>query len=107
VSHIAAGYIINSPTQGIVRATVTSNDGLQSSTFNYANVTDAGLVDNTYITYPTNSADQPIVWRDYVDSSFPIFKNSILVDSGAVYAGLAESRFHKGEVAAVSDPFYS
>lgn len=104
ITNIAAGYILNSPSQGIVRAQVTSNSGLESSVFNYANVTNEGLVDNTVTTYPDDSENPPTVWRDYVNSNFPIFKETFLVDSGAVFAGLVQRRIVEGLVAAVSGP---
>jgi hypothetical protein len=101
VSNIAAGYIINSPSQGIVRAYVTSNSGLQSSVFNYANVTDEGLVDNIVTSYSDDPADPPTIWRDYVNSNFPIFEETVLVNSNAVFTGLVERRIVEGPVAAV------
>jgi hypothetical protein len=104
VSNIAAGYILTSPSKGIVRAYITSNGGLQSSVFNYANVTDQGLVDNVVTTYPDNSAGPPTVWRDFVNSNYPIFEATILQKSGAVFAGLVERRIVEGPVAAVRAP---
>lgn len=101
VSNIAAGYILNSPSQGIVRAYVTSKAGMESSNFNYGNVTDEGLVDNILTTYSDDSEKPPTVWRDYSNSAFPIFKDTVLQDHGAVFAGLVERRIVEGLVAAV------
>jgi hypothetical protein len=102
LSNIAAGHIVNSPSQGIVRVSITSKKGLESSVFNYANVTKAGLVDNVLTTYAVNSSSPPAVWRDYVNPNFPIFTESILVESSAVYTGLVTRRVVEGPVAAVS-----
>lgn len=77
-----------------------SPDGvLSSSFFNYANISDTGLVDNTLTTYSPDS-DVLEVWRDYVNSNFPIFPEDILVASGAVFTGLVE-RTQVGKVAGV------
>jgi hypothetical protein len=106
LSNIAAGHIVNSPSQSVVRVSITSKNGLESSVFNYANVTKGGLVDNTLTTYAVNSSAAPTVWRDYVNSNFPIFANSILVDSGAVYTGLVTRKVVEGPVAAVSISYW-
>lgn len=105
VTNIAAGYMVNSPSQGIVSIQITSKIGLESSKFDYANVTNEGLVDNTVTTYDVNSESNSTVWRDYVNSNFPIFGQTILIDNSAVYAGLAQRRITEGLVAAVRPPF--
>ncbi|KAJ4354268.1 uncharacterized protein N0V89_006002 [Didymosphaeria variabile] len=84
----------------MVHAYVTSKTGLQSSNFNYANVTDEGLVENIVTTYSDDSGNTTTIWRDYVNSNFPIFEETFLVDSGAVYAGLVKRRIVEGLVAA-------
>lgn len=101
ITNIAAGYIVNSPSKGTVRVYVTSKGGLESSNFNYANVTEEGLVDNIVTTYSDDSENPANVWRDFVNSNFPIFKETILVDSGAVFAGFVKRRIVEGRVAAV------
>lgn len=101
VSNIAAGYIVNSPSQNVVRAQVTSNTGLESSLFNYANISSEGLVDNIVTTYSDQAETPPTVWRDYVNPSFPIFQDTILKDGGAVYGGLVERQLANGLVATV------
>lgn len=76
-------------------------DGMVSSSFfNYANISDDGLVDNTLTSYVSDS-DKPIVWRDYVNPNFPIFLEDILLTAGAVFTGLV-ARDRVGTVAAVS-----
>ncbi|KAF2476600.1 uncharacterized protein BDR25DRAFT_375597 [Lindgomyces ingoldianus] len=89
VSHITAGFIYNSPSQGLVRVDHAYEGGLASSSFNYSNVTDAGLVDNTVTTF-LGSSEKTEVWRGYVNSNFPLFLESILVESGAIFTGLAK-----------------
>lgn len=75
---------------------------LASSFFDYANVTEGGLVDNTLTEYDGNSRKPAAVFRGYVNSNYPIFLNSILADSDAVFGGLVERRFSNNRVAAVS-----
>ncbi|KAF1357510.1 hypothetical protein EJ07DRAFT_128118 [Lizonia empirigonia] len=96
----AAGYILNLPSQGLVRAYVTSKIGLLSSQFNYSNVPNEGLVDNIVATYLDDSENPPSVWRGYANSNFPIFEETILLDAGAVFAGLVKRRIVQGQVAA-------
>ncbi|KAI5458298.1 hypothetical protein BGZ63DRAFT_432809 [Mariannaea sp. PMI_226] len=99
LSHITAGYIVNSASNGYVRAVEAFEGGLlASSVFNYANVTKEGLVDNTLTTYNPDSK-KPDVWRGYVNSNFPIFAKDVLVSNGAVFAGLVDRTF-VGRVAA-------
>lgn len=100
VSHITAGYIVNSPKHGFVRVDKADDTGLASSLFNYANVSRDGLVDNTLTTY-LPGADKPDIWRGYVNSNFPIFPEDILVAAGASFSGLVDRNL-VGRVAAVS-----
>lgn len=101
LSHITAGYIYNSPSQGFVQADEAYEGQLASSYFDYSNVTDSGLVDNTLTAYD-HSSTEPIVWRGYVNSNYPIFKEDILIEAGAVYEGLVQRDFIPSPVAAVS-----
>ena len=100
LSHITAGYIENSPSKAFVRADEAYEGEMASSFFDYSNVTEAGLVDNTLTTYDHKSI-KPTVWRGYVNSNFPIFDKKILVDSGAVFEGLVNRNFNPSPVAAV------
>ncbi|KAJ6784404.1 hypothetical protein PWT90_09465 [Aphanocladium album] len=107
LSHIASGFINNSPSKGFVRVDEVygSSDGafgsnLASSIFNYANLTKDGLVDNTLTTYTSNRS-APTVWRGYVNSNFPIFEKDLLVKAGAVFGGLTRRQFVEDRVAAV------
>ena len=102
ISHITAGYITNSASQGFVRVEEAYDGKLASSFFDYANVTEEGLVDNTLTEYDGNSTEPAAVFRGYVNSNYPIFQNSILTDSDAVFGGLVERRFSNDHVAAVS-----
>ncbi|KAF3008558.1 hypothetical protein E8E13_006996 [Curvularia kusanoi] len=99
VSNIAAGYVLNAPSQNIVRTQVTSNSGLETSQFNYANVSSSGLVDNIVTSYSTHADTAPSVWRDYVNPAFPLFKDTILKDNGAVFGGIVERQLVDGMVA--------
>jgi hypothetical protein len=101
LSHITAGYIVNSPTRKLVRVDEAYDGGLASSLFNYANVTDGGLVDNTLTTYGGASPDQITVWRGFVNSNFPLFSADLLAQSGAVFGGLMARELIRGQVASV------
>ncbi|OAQ78438.1 hypothetical protein VFPBJ_06559 [Purpureocillium lilacinum] len=99
LSHIMTGYIRNSPSDKLVRVHEAFDDALASSLFDFSNVTADGLVDNTLTTYRDN-ATQPDVWRDYVNTNYPLFAGDMLVQAGAVFGGLVERRFVDGRVAA-------
>lgn len=111
LSHITTGFINNSPAKAFVRVDEVFEDSdnaaqglgstLGTSLFNYANVTNEGLVDNTLTSYTGNST-KPVVWRGYVNSNFPIIEQDMLVRAGAVFGGLAHREFVKAPVAAVS-----
>lgn len=70
--------------------------------FNYANVTEDGLVDNTLSTYYSSS--NVVVWKGYVNSAFPLFARDFLVTNKAIFGGLVKRRFHEGYVASVRSP---
>ncbi|KAI6778473.1 uncharacterized protein J7T54_000368 [Emericellopsis cladophorae] len=74
---------------------------LVSSVFNYANVTDEGLVDNTVTTLAGDSTTIDI-WRDFIKPNFSIFPEDVLFQSGAVYSGLVDRKFLTYPVAAWS-----
>jgi len=101
VSHITAGYIYNSPSQKLVRVDQAYDGGLASSSFDYSNVTDTGLVDNIFTTF-SGSLEKIEVWRGYVNSNFPLFSEGILVESGAVFGGLIKRQLITDRVASVS-----
>lgn len=101
LSHITAGHIVNSPTRKLVRVDEAYEGGLASSLFNYANVTDGGLVDNTLTTFGGASPDQITVWRGFVNSNFPLFSADLLAQTGAVFGGLVARDLIRGQVASV------
>jgi len=70
-----------------------------SSTFDYSNTTSDGLVDNSLILFSANGTSLP-VYRNYVNSNFPLFLDDMLVEGGAVFSGLVE-RLLVGQVASV------
>jgi hypothetical protein len=90
-----------------VRADEAYNGTLASSVFNYANSTKEGLVDNMLTSY--DESGKPTVWRGFVNSNFPLFPETFLMDNNAVFGGLVDRRFNDGPVATVSynpDFFY-
>ncbi|KAG7051952.1 hypothetical protein JMJ77_0002563 [Colletotrichum scovillei] len=101
LSHITTGYIDNFPSGAFVRVGEAYEGQISWSSFDYSNVSESGLVDNTLTTYGWNSTT-PSVWRGYVNSNFPIFRDDILVEAGAVYEGLIRRDFVPSPVAAWS-----
>ncbi|EAW13447.1 uncharacterized protein ACLA_054940 [Aspergillus clavatus NRRL 1] len=102
LSHIMAGYLYNSPSQKLVRADEAYDGGLATSLFNYANVTDTGLVENTLTAF--DNASKPDVWRGYVNSNYPLFEADFLVQNEAVFGGLVRREFVEGDVASGAIP---
>ncbi|KAH8697087.1 hypothetical protein BGW36DRAFT_295922 [Talaromyces proteolyticus] len=98
LSHIIAGYLYNSPSQKLVRGDEAFDGGLATSIFNYTNVTDTGMVDNTMTTF-SNASAAPEVWRGYVDSNYPLFGEDFLIQNEAVFGGLVRRDFIDGYVA--------
>lgn len=101
VSHIASGYIYNSPSNKKVRADVASDSGFASSLFDYADITSEGLVSNTLYDLQPCIAATPQIWHGYVNPTFPLFSTDILVTSNAVFGGIVDDQFN-GKVASVS-----
>lgn len=58
-------------------------------------------MDNVLTTFDAKSKESTI-WRDYVNSNFPLLSENLLVEYGAVFGGLVERQFNEGVVAAVS-----
>jgi hypothetical protein len=101
MSHITTGFIENSPSQLIVRVDEAFNGTLASSVFNYANSTKEGLVDNTLTSY--DKLGKSTVWREFVNSNFPLFPESLLIENDAVFGGLVDRQLNDGPVATVSN----
>ena len=102
VSHIASGYIYNSPSNAKVRADLAATAELGSSLFDYTNVTDAGVA-NTLWTLGPAVTSRPQIFRGYVQPGFPLLMPDLLVTNGAVFAG-ARTDLYVNNVSAVSRP---
>jgi hypothetical protein len=103
LSHITSGYIYNIPDQEQVIANEAYAGNLAASTFNYANVSLDGLVDNTIIYIPIDGNDtSPESYRGYVNPAFPLIKDDFLVSNGAAFGGLVKRELLPNKVAAVS-----
>lgn len=100
LSHIQIGYMYNSPSRKLVRVDETFEDGLASSTFDFANITKGGLVDNK-LTSVFKDFGHPDVFRGYVNTNYPLIAADFLVKGNAVFAGLVERQFLSGQVASV------
>ncbi|KAK5726449.1 hypothetical protein LTS12_027439 [Elasticomyces elasticus] len=99
-SNIVIRVWYSSPSQRLVVINEAFNGAFGSSTFDYSNTTSDGLVDNTLILFSPNGAMLP-VYRDYVNSNFPLFEDDMLVKGGTVFSGLVE-RLLVGQVASWS-----
>lgn len=103
LSHITSGYIYNLPEQAQVIANEAYAGSLATSTFNYANISKDGLVDNTVIYIPIDGNDtSPESYRGYVNPGFPLIKDDFLVSNDAAFGGLVKRELVPGKVAAVS-----
>ncbi|OAQ72894.1 hypothetical protein VFPPC_12883 [Pochonia chlamydosporia 170] len=101
LSHIQIGYMYNSPSRKLVRVDETFEDGLASSTFDFANITNDGLVDNK-LTSVFKDFGHPDVFRGYVNTNYPLIAADFLVKGNAVFAGLVERQLLSGQVASWS-----
>ncbi|RAO64675.1 uncharacterized protein BHQ10_000687 [Talaromyces amestolkiae] len=100
LSHITSGYIYNLPDQAKVIATEAYAGNLATSTFNYANISQDGLVDNAVIYIPIDGDDtNREMFRDYVNPGFPLIKDDFLVSNGAAFGGLVSRELLPGKVA--------
>lgn len=52
-----------------------------------------------------HKSNEPIIWRGFVNSNFPLLSEDILVENGAVFGGLVRRQFNEDPVAAVSRLF--
>ena len=101
VSHIASGYMYSSPTQKKVRVDESYDGALGSSLFDYANVTNEGVLNIQWLLTPA-VVSTPQFFVGYVDApSFPLIPADLLIAGNAVYAGVVQDPY-VGEVTAVS-----
>ena len=107
VSHIVAGAVYFSPSNGKVRADAAFAPSLASSLFDYANISADGGVNNVQWTLSPNVAAKPTVFEGYVQPGFPLFAPDLLVSSGAVYAGFEDGEEGFGVVAKVSSQYHT
>lgn len=101
-NHITTGYIRNTPSKKLVTVDQTTEQGVSTSVFDFSNTTAQGLVDNTLTSIVNGDFAKPDVWRGYVNPIFPLFTDSFLVDSKAVFNGLVSRPLQTGKVASVS-----
>ncbi|EED18048.1 conserved hypothetical protein [Talaromyces stipitatus ATCC 10500] len=100
LSHITSGYIYNLPKQNLVISNEAYDGNLAASTFNYANISKDGLVDNTIIYIPIDGNDtNSESYRGYVNPGFPLIKDDFLVSNGASYGGLVRRELLPDKVA--------
>jgi hypothetical protein len=99
VSHIASGFIYNSPAHKKVRVDETFDSALGSSLFDYTNVTQKGVANRQWILSPA-VASPAQCFQGYVNPAFPLISAELLIASGAVFGGVVEDPF-VGSVATV------
>ncbi|KAL3462666.1 O-methyltransferase-domain-containing protein [Aspergillus heterothallicus] len=85
----------NHRSHGLVRVDETYKGDLETSIFDYTNTTAEGLVDNTLTSFGAYP-EQPIVWRDYVQSNYPLFTEDFLIANEAVFGGLVTQAHVQG-----------
>ena len=99
ISHIASGYMYNSPSAQKVRVDEAYDGALGSSLFDYSNVTANG-VDNTLWLLTPFLTSPPQFERGYEQPAFPLIEPDILIAGNAVFAGTTSDPY-AGEVAKV------
>ena len=103
VSHIAAGFLYHSPGNAAVRVDAAYDGVLQSSLFDFSNLTEEGLVTNRLYTLSPSVSAEPQCDQLPVVATFPLFLPDVLVTNEAVYAGTDVDRFN-GVVTKVCRP---
>lgn len=87
ISHIASGFIYSSSSQQKARVDEAYDSSLDSSLFDYANVTQDGVANRLWILTPSISSG-PYLWQGYVTPAFPLISHDFLVTNGAVFGGI-------------------
>jgi len=100
VSHIASGFIYNSPSQGKVRVDEAFDSTFASSLFDYTNITQGGVANRLWSLSPAITSP-PQCFKNYVNPAFPLVTEDLLVANKAIYAGMTYDSF-AGDVALVS-----
>ena len=101
ISHIASGFLYNSPSQNKVRADAAADGQLLSSLFDYDNVTNEGVANRVWTLSPAITS-APQIWSGFVEPGFPLISPNLLVDSAAVFQGVVNDEELGREVTAVS-----
>jgi hypothetical protein len=100
VSHIASGFIYNSPSLSKVRVDEAYDSTLGSSLFDYTNVTQEGVANQLWSLSPAVTSP-PECFQGFSNPAFPLISEDILVANEAIYGGVMYDAF-AGEVALVS-----
>ncbi len=99
LSHIASGFIYNSPSNQKVRVDEAFDSTLGSSLFDYTNVTQEGVANRQWLLEPAITSP-PSLYQGYGTPGFPLIPRDLLVTSGAVFGGIVNDPY-VGEVATV------
>jgi hypothetical protein len=99
VSHIASGFIYNSPSRSKVRVDEAYDSTLGSSLFDYTNVTQGGVANRLWSLSPAITSP-PECFQGFSNPAFPLISEDILVANEAIYGGVTYDAF-AGEVALV------
>ncbi|KAL9608353.1 MAG: hypothetical protein Q9167_006809 [Letrouitia subvulpina] len=87
LSHITSGFIYNSPKNNKVRVDQAFDSSLGSSLFDFANVTDDGLVLNKYFLVSPSIASKPNCTEYSTNPGFPLIAPDFLTSNKAVFVG--------------------
>ncbi len=106
VSNIASGFVYHSPANQAVRADAAFDSTLESSFFDYTNITSDGLVSNRVYTLSPSVASPPRCQSYSVLPGFPLLPADVLVSNDAVFAG-SEMHAMNGMATKVSHHHFS
>ncbi|KAL9038356.1 MAG: hypothetical protein Q9214_005309, partial [Letrouitia sp. 1 TL-2023] len=94
LSHITSGFIYNSPNNNKVRVDQAFDGNLGSSLFDFANVTDDGLVLNKYFLISPSIASKPNCTQYSTNPGFPLIGPDFLTSARAVFVGEIDDEFN-------------
>ncbi|KAF7513928.1 hypothetical protein GJ744_006542 [Endocarpon pusillum] len=86
VSHIASGFVYNSPSQRKVRVDEAYDSTFGSSLLDYTNVTQEGVANRLWTLSPAITSP-PACFEGFTNPAFPLISDDFLVANNAIYGG--------------------
>ena len=86
ISHIASGFVYNSPSQRKVRVDEAYDSTFGSSLFDYNNVTQEGVANRLWTLSPAITSP-PACFEGFANPAFPLISEDFLVANNAIYGG--------------------